>query len=116
MMARALLILALVTGILAPRMTAVAAQVVPGVEIIVICTGDSLQRIAIDAEGNPIDLGEADQHPCTLALAQIGAPTPAATWGAAALRISWSQTLRHQTRAARTPALPPPALGPPLSA
>jgi hypothetical protein len=63
---RALLVVLLVSGLLAPRMSAVLAQVIPGIQTMVICTGDELMTITIGTDGVPIETQEQTQHPCVV--------------------------------------------------
>ncbi len=75
---RALLVVMLVAGMLAPRMSTVLAQVIPGVQTMVICTGDALVTITMGADGVPIETADQVQHPCVMAsgvtLAVAGLP------------------------------------------
>ena len=62
----AALILLILSGLLAPRMTAVLAQVIPGVQTMVICTGDELIVLTIGTDGVPIETEDSTQHPCVM--------------------------------------------------
>jgi hypothetical protein len=50
---RALIVLCLLAGLLAPKGAVVLAGAVPGMVQVVICTGHGLDVITLDAEGNP---------------------------------------------------------------
>jgi hypothetical protein len=70
-----LLAAVVIAAVLAPRLAAVGAEVLPGaVRTIVICVGDTLQTIAVDAEGRPVELEETG--PCTPGPTPTGASSP----------------------------------------
>ncbi len=64
---RALLVVLLVFGLLAPRMSAVLAQVIPGIQTMVICTGDQMITLTIGADGVPVETVSENPHPCVMA-------------------------------------------------
>ncbi|WP_434286432.1 hypothetical protein [Celeribacter sp. SCSIO 80788] len=65
---RPLLLLALLLGIVGPRSSALLAELgLIRTQVIVICTGDGLQTITLDADGNPIEHKDAKSQPCPLA-------------------------------------------------
>lgn len=61
---RALMITALVVGILLPRMSAVLAEMSPNVWVIVICTGTTMETIILGPDGEPVANEEAMTDPC----------------------------------------------------
>ncbi len=58
------LIVLLVAGLLVPKSGAVLAQIVPGVMTMVICTGEKLVTITLNAAGEPIEIHEDEEAPC----------------------------------------------------
>lgn len=64
--ARILMLYALVFGILAPKMSAVIVQLVPGIQTLVICTGNGLVTLTIDADGEPVEMPRAEVDHCTM--------------------------------------------------
>ncbi|NIY80234.1 MAG: hypothetical protein HWE33_12485 [Rhodobacteraceae bacterium] len=64
---RLFLFLALMLGIVGPKSSALLAQLgLIHTQVIVICTGDGLQTITLDADGNPIEHEDAKSQPCPL--------------------------------------------------
>ncbi|WP_308918200.1 hypothetical protein, partial [Jannaschia sp. LMIT008] len=61
---RALIVLAVVLGTLLPRAGAALAEVVPGVERIVICEGDRLAIVVLGPDGGRIDTDLPDLPHC----------------------------------------------------
>lgn len=51
---RFLLVVLTVLALVLPRMSAVAASVVPGTMTVVICTGQGMVTLRIDENGNPV--------------------------------------------------------------
>lgn len=68
---RLILLFGLLTGFLLPQVSAglVGLGLVP-TQTIVICTGNSIETITIDADGNPVKVSEKSQH-CTLGHALV---------------------------------------------
>lgn len=63
---RSLLVLVTILGLLLPRMSGVAASVVPGAMTVVICTGQGMMTLRIDESGNPVPVADHPDH-CVLA-------------------------------------------------
>ncbi|TPE51439.1 DUF2946 family protein [Amaricoccus solimangrovi] len=112
-LARSLLIVLTILGLLAPRVSAVLAFAAPGVRTIVICTGDALRTIRIDEEGDAVPVVEHSDH-CVLAHAAdtaqriAAAPVLAPVPGPAA-RADRDLVPAGRPRAARPPPRAPPA-------
>ncbi|GIT90569.1 hypothetical protein JANAI62_10240 [Jannaschia pagri] len=110
-----LTILAIVIFLLAPRMTAVAAEVMPNaLRVIVICVGNTMQTIVIDAEGKPVEVSD-DASPCPLVADLAGPVQPVPFWQR--LQLAWQPDLTRPHRAAQ-PApnlLRPPGRAPPVT-
>lgn len=61
-------VVAVASGLLLPRMTAVLAELLPGVQTMVICTGTELITLTIGPDGTPIEADDTGALPhCTLA-------------------------------------------------
>lgn len=74
---RSLLICLTILGILAPRISAVvAALAAPQANVLVICTGKGLVTLRLDADGDPVPLGEPQPDHCVLAHAADTAVRP----------------------------------------
>ncbi len=74
----ALLIVLILSGFLAPRMTAVLAELIPGVQTMIICTGERMVTLTIGADGIPVEEAEENEHDCviadTVSLAEVEQP------------------------------------------
>lgn len=62
---RALIIVLTILGLVAPRISAAVAVAAPGMQTIVICTGDGLQTIRIGDDGKPVPVAD-HSHQCVL--------------------------------------------------
>ena len=112
-----LLVILVVAGLLAPRMSAVMAELVPGVQTFVICTGDSLVTITIGADCEPIEHEETVQHPCVLADTIAQAEATASFWLAIDRDFAHRFAVQENTRrATRGRVLISPSRGPPALA
>ncbi|RPE71052.1 hypothetical protein EDD53_0165 [Pacificibacter maritimus] len=78
-----LLFLGVACGLIVPKSTVLLAElgVISG-QVIVICTGEGLQKITLDADGNPVEV-DMETDPCALShviagadLSNFGAPYP----------------------------------------
>ncbi|MEG3661620.1 DUF2946 family protein [Celeribacter halophilus] len=64
---RIFLLLGVMLGIVGPKSSALMAQLgLINARTIVICTGDGLQTITLDANGNPVEHQETRSQPCPL--------------------------------------------------
>lgn len=63
----AILVPLMVLGLLAPKLSALALHLNPNIMAIVICTGTEMVTIHIGADGEPIEVTEAEQTPCVMA-------------------------------------------------
>ena len=61
---RICLLLALCTGFVLPKMGAVLANAIPGIQTLVICTGAELVTVTLNAAGEPIDVAESNAQDC----------------------------------------------------
>jgi hypothetical protein len=113
---RLLLVLTLTLGILAPRVSAIAMDMLPGqFQTIVICTGFEMQTIVIDAEGNPVKITDTETHECVFkdgALALAIPETP--LWQTLARADLHPSAQGDLVLAPRAAVSPPPSQGPPL--
>lgn len=111
---RSLLICLTILGILAPRISAVAALAAPHADVLVICTGKGLVTLRLDADGNPVPLGEPQPDHCVLAHAadtavRVEAPPVRMEPAPAPPRPSAGLVLLSDAQAARPPPRAPPA-------
>lgn len=112
---QALLVVLVVSGFLAPRMSAVLAELIPGVQTFVICTGDSLVTITIGPDGEPIEHSETTPHPCVLADTIVQAQMTLPLWFALGFGFAHSFAVRENTQVAdHHLALIFPTRGPPV--
>lgn len=83
---RSALITLLLAGLMLPRLGMVLVELVPGITQAVVCTGDRLIVIALDARGAPVNLPDAeDASDCvSTKLAALGS-TKVPIWVALAL-------------------------------
>jgi hypothetical protein len=110
---RSLLIALTILGLLLPRIGAAVTLVAPGVRTIVICTGEGLQTIRIDADGTPVQGVDHADH-CVLAHAVDTAvrTEPAPLLAPLVDRVTWASGDLVRARgyhAARPPPRAPPA-------
>jgi hypothetical protein len=110
---RLVLVALLILGLLMPRISAVAASVVPGVSMVVICTGQGVITLRIDENGNPVPLADHSDH-CLLAHAADTAPrmegAPVHARVAEAVPRPTGDLIRAEShRATRPPPRAPPA-------
>lgn len=109
---RSLLVLLTILGLLMPRVSGVAASVVPGGMTVVICTGQGMMTLRVDGQGNPVPVVE---HPdqCVLAhAADTAVRTEVAPVAAPAVDavVPGGDLIRAEGhRAARPPPRAPPA-------
>ncbi len=67
LLSKYLLLIALVMGILAPKMTAAVAEIFPGYFSMVICTGDELITLQIGPDGIPVETPISSVDTCAAA-------------------------------------------------
>ena len=109
---RSLLICLTILGILAPRISAVAALAAPQANVLVICTGKGLVTLRLD--GDPVPLGEPQPDHCVLAHAadtavRVEAPPIRMEPAPAPPRPSAGLVRLSDAQAARPPPRAPPA-------
>lgn len=113
---RGLLVLCVTLGLVWPKASAAVISFLPGVQSYVICTGDALVTIVVDASGTPVEQAEVDTPPCLsadLAKAHATAPT---FWHKLArdyaMRFVVLETARHPLDVfqRRAPSRAPPVL------
>lgn len=109
---RSLLVLLTILGLLMPRVSGVAASVVPGGMTVVICTGQGMMTLRIDEHGNPVPVADHPDH-CVLAHAADTAVRaevpPVAAPVVDAVATSGDLIRAEGYRAARPPPRAPPA-------
>lgn len=109
------MVVALTLGILAPRASAIAMDLMPGTfQTVVICNGFEMTTITIDAEGNKVEIA-SDGHECVMKDAVAKATAPAPQWQRLARAHQLGTARSDLVRAPQPTALPPPAIGPPLT-
>ena len=99
----ALLVILLVSGLLAPRMSAVLAQVIPGVQVLVICTGDQMVTLTIGADGKPIEMDNAELHPCITTAANKHVTLADPYWSLLGRDYAFGFAVRESTKPAQPP-------------
>ena len=112
---RLILLTCLLAGLLLPRSGAVLAEVA-GFERVVICQGDRLVIVALDAGGTPVEIAIEEHGPCTLTDARADAgPMTQPWWALSSVRLP--PPVRFAALAPR-PFWhgPPPERGPPSAA
>ncbi|NSX53429.1 hypothetical protein [Parasulfitobacter algicola] len=77
---RCVLLAGLLTGILIPKMSAALVMLVPGMQIMVICTGAETVIITLDPDGEPVEMPEATSKHCVMNHAMDLADTPEPAW------------------------------------
>ncbi|MEM7490081.1 MAG: hypothetical protein AAF390_13255 [Pseudomonadota bacterium] len=103
--------MAVIVGLLAPRMAAVAAEFAPGtLRVVVICTGAEMQTIVMDASGEAVDIAESG--PCVVTDLPV-AGGPLSFWQR--LQLAWHPDLAAAHLAPRPAPLDrrPPGRAPP---
>lgn len=112
---RCILVVALTVGILLPRMSAVLADIIPGVTQVAICTGSEIITLTIGPDGQPIETEIETSH-CVLGDTSAMADGPDPVWVTLArsyhpLFISLIHDAADQDRLSRiAPSRAPPAL------
>ena len=113
---RLLLVLTITLGILAPRTSAIAMELMPGqFQTIVICSGYKMQTIVIDADGAPVEIADSEAHKCVFkdAVVALAAPeTP--VWQTLSATNLHDAARADLVAAPLAAVLPPPSQGPPL--
>ncbi|KGK78795.1 hypothetical protein PM03_12385 [Thalassobacter stenotrophicus] len=113
---RLLLVLTITLGILAPRASAIAMELMPGqFQTIVICSGFEMQTIVIDAEGQPVEVADTEAHKCVFKDAVVAIAVPETPVWQTLARANLRDAARADLVSAPLAAvLPPPSQGPPL--
>ena len=110
---RALLALAVILGLLLPRMGAALAEAA-GLDHVVICRGDVLVSLTLDADGAPVETALRDHGPCLAAALPRPPDPPAPSW----IRLAFPPAQRPSEGGPPPPATiwigPPPERGPPV--
>lgn len=114
---RILLTIALCLGIVIPKVGSAVQMLVLGeLQTVVLCTGDGMVTIQIDAEGNPVEThDEAEPAPCVLGHIILAGPAYLPLWQVLARDHAQSAGLFEQTPRTEPPfRLRKPARAPPL--
>lgn len=61
---RAALMLCLCIGLLLPRVSGVLLDMIPGLNAVVVCTGNQLVVLHIGSEGQPVETAQNEPHVC----------------------------------------------------
>lgn len=72
-------------ALLLPRVSAVLVEFIPGVDTVVICTGDAYVTVTLGPDGTPIESSESNDNRCTLAESFVVAGSPKIFWHQLAL-------------------------------
>ncbi|WP_342077077.1 hypothetical protein [Yoonia sp. SS1-5] len=81
---RLALVSLMVIAMLAPRVSALVVDILPGMQKMVICTGDALVVWTIGPDGTPIEAVEVVEHPCLIGEDAVFAAAASARWMALA--------------------------------
>ncbi|MCK0142706.1 hypothetical protein [Aliiroseovarius sp. F20344] len=93
---RILLTAALCLGVVLPKIGSAVQMLVLGeLQTVVLCTGDGIITIRIDAEGNPIEEVSDEAEPCVLGNILITVVTPHTHWQALARSYVLTTGLRE---------------------
>ncbi len=114
---RSTFVLALLAGMMLPKMSAALVTLLPNVQTVVICTGDELLTIVLGPDGTPIEIKDTETMDCTLT--DTGDPTvkPVPFWVSLKIAELPQNALRINTAWARDKlASLPPQRGPPALA
>ncbi len=95
---RGLLVTFLIAGLLIPRMSAVIADVIPGIQTMVICTGEGLITLTIGADGQPVEAVETEPHPCVMSEVLTLAYADVPLWQRLAADYAHDFAIRENTR------------------
>ncbi|MDX8350282.1 hypothetical protein SLH49_20005 [Cognatiyoonia sp. IB215446] len=93
----------LVAGLIAPRMSAAIAQVIPGVQVMVICTGDQMVTLTIGADGEPIEVTDTADHVCIKSDVVKAAALVDPFWSELDRSYAFRFAIRESTRSAPSP-------------
>lgn len=77
---RSLLTIALLTGLLLPRLGGLLVEIVPGVTQMVICTGNEMITLVLDSDGVPVEMPDHDGQPCLSSDVPVLQGTPQPAW------------------------------------
>jgi hypothetical protein len=106
LLTRSLLILCLCITLVAPKATAIVAWVMPGsFQTIIICTGNSVVLLTMDANGTPIDDTEIVTDHCTQADANITVASYLPPWTQASFDVFRTDALMRAPHAGLPPEL-----------
>lgn len=110
--ARFALVLAVAAGILLPKLSAAAVSLgLADLRIVVICSGDGLRLVTLDADGQPVEVSAAEHCALVGALDRASPPAfPVLRWelvGEIAPARSAGSTHAARPEADRQPRAPP---------
>lgn len=113
---RILLIFALCLGVVLPKVGSAVQMLVLGeLQTVVLCTGDGIVTIRIDAEGNPVEDVSDEAVPCVLGNILITESDPLTHWQAVARSYVLITGLRETSTRVDPPYLRKrPARAPPV--
>jgi len=110
-----MLLIVLLAGLIAPRVTAIIADVLPGVQTMVICTGEGLIILRIGPDGQPIEETEQAFNHCVLSDGTVVAQQAVPHWQMLAADYTDGFAVHENTAAEAAPlARPRLTRGPPV--
>lgn len=114
-LARSMVALLTMVCLLAPKVSALALHLNPDITAIVICSGSELITIHINADGEPVEITEADHTPCVMGDVNSATADFAPAWLAILLEdlYAFSESPAVTRNDAEHGALPEPR-GPPV--
>ncbi len=113
-LARSLVLFLTILGLLLPRVSGLAASVLPGGTTVVICTGQGMMTLRIDESGNPVPIADHPDH-CVLAHATDTATRTVVQPLLAPLVDTVARPAGHLIRAEGYRAARPPPRAPPAA-
>lgn len=109
------MVLALLLGMILPRMQPILAEIIPGVRVMVICTGDTLVTMTLTADGTPVETSDPIAENCITATPPTNAQSATRFWHVLASDFRHHFTIHTDRLAdANRAALTSPSRAPPV--
>jgi hypothetical protein len=91
----------LIVALTLPRISAVLVEFIPGVDTVIICTGDTYVTIVLGPDGEPVSVQESTDNRCTLTDTVATADAPQLFWRQLALSFHHPFHIHENTGFAR---------------
>ncbi len=115
LIAKYVLVATLSVGLILPMMGAVLVDLVPGVTSFVICTGEGMTVITVDAEGNPVETPTAQTGDCVFVDTGVTTARAVPFWETLAREDTVAFVSRPAAPYSKVFDLIPPSQAPPVS-